>query len=356
MNTLNPSSASVGVSQPDGATLNPSSASVGASHPDGPGTLVEFPLWVKLGTFNFGLYQSQLEKKNNVPVLSRLRRVYSTCLQEGELDMMFGCEVGGHRQGLPTAGITLREVFEPVMTSTADCHATQNYIVGWNLKEAVDVSTPKIALAGRPTVRVLSSEALDPQLVTTVFQVSDCRGKGHGYLVTGNLHIRTASGTRPPSTKTKRRQVTEALTHLISVAHEYSGVSQPAVVLVGDTNLSRQVAQELTESLQPRRMDGEPLHPPTWQNAWHVHTTDAERFGDLIFCYGCHAEAFELGIGASWNDRGISNDAHDTFGITLTFYGAGKNVRKRKQPGSHTASASQPGDDTVIPCVVHSCA
>ena len=51
---------------------------------------------------------------------------------------------------------------------------------------------------------------------------------------------------------------------------------------------------------------------------WHTQTSDAALSGDVAFVRGCESQAFDVTIGRSYQDRGIRNDCHDFFGVTIT--------------------------------------
>ena len=102
--------------------------------------------------------------------------------------------------------------------------------------------------------------------------------------------------------------VSEALNVITQTAN--SCVLQPAVaVLCGDVNLSLDHADACC---QPQSGN------PDVRTCWHTETSLECRPGDVLFVRGCHSEAFDIAIGASYEDRGIRNDCHDCFGVALT--------------------------------------
>ena len=61
---------------------------------------------VNVGTFNLGLYQSQIESKNfETGTLRNFRRIIAKGFENGELHLLNLCEVGGHKKGLPASFI-----------------------------------------------------------------------------------------------------------------------------------------------------------------------------------------------------------------------------------------------------------
>ena len=63
---------------------------------------------VNVGTFNLGLYQSQIESKYfETGTLRNFRRIIAKGFENGELHLLNLCEVGGHKQGLPACCILM---------------------------------------------------------------------------------------------------------------------------------------------------------------------------------------------------------------------------------------------------------
>ena len=66
-----------------------------------------------VGSFNFGVDQKMLQGK---PFERRHRdnfvRVCAKMVEEGNLDIVFGCEVGGPRQGCSRAMINVKDILE----------------------------------------------------------------------------------------------------------------------------------------------------------------------------------------------------------------------------------------------------
>ena len=88
-----------------------------------------------------------------------------------------------------------------------------------------------------------------------------------------------------------------------------SGVVQPTVcVLTGDVNLSKNVATAL---VQPD------VGEPDLLKHWHTEASNAAKSGDVAFVKGTASKAWDVSIGASYEDRGMRKDSHDFFGMTL---------------------------------------
>ena len=76
------------------ASSNPGASQPGATSSGAP---VEFAV----GSFNVGLLQGMLRGKSRTTDrhFDNFARVVATMVEMGNLDIVFGCEVGGHRQG-----------------------------------------------------------------------------------------------------------------------------------------------------------------------------------------------------------------------------------------------------------------
>ena len=78
------------------ASFNPGASPPGATSNGGP------VVKVAVGSFNFGVVQTMLlpdpwAKKHR----DNFKRVCAKMVEEADADILFGCEVGGPRQGLP---------------------------------------------------------------------------------------------------------------------------------------------------------------------------------------------------------------------------------------------------------------
>ena len=270
-------------------------------------------LSLRLGTFNAGVDQAMLSSKRGPQkVAAGLERIISTCVQEGMLDVFCMCEVGGRKAGLKCAAIHAEQM--TVFSGGAQVRVTQNYLTSWEFRAVA--SQRSVQLLCEPFVLELTSTKCQPQLVVSMFNVHD-----KAVLVLGNLHIRTPQGTTV-TRATRKRTVGETLQHLETNAankEHLGGSQQPIVyVLVGDCNLEKDEGEEATQPLQQ--------HEGAWSDDWHVHGTQAQKGGDILFVKGAHASLFELPVGVSHSDRGIRHDNHDAFGVELRLFA--KNARQ----------------------------
>ena len=65
--------------------------------------------------------------------------------------------------------------------------------------------------------------------------------------------------------------------------------------------------------------------------------------GDVLFIKGAYGEAFDVSIGASYeNDRGMRKDSHDFFGVALSIPMSDKNPRGQKRQQVAAGGATEP--------------
>ena len=188
--------------------------------------------------------------------------------------------------------------------------SVQNYIATWGCPREDLQETLHIHLDGQPRlIRLNSSEALEPQLVIYIFVVSSEKDNLIGYLVVGNLHIRTPTTEKTPSFKTRYRLINEATDKIEEIL--FGGALQPAAgVLLGDLNVTKKQAEEAIRNKQP--ING------SFEGVWHVHESINGLSGDILLVKGANAQRIDIPIGQSYpTDRGMRNDQHDAFGVQL---------------------------------------
>ena len=264
---------------------------------------------VNVGCFNLGLHQSQIKAKSfQTSTLSNFRRIVAKGFEEGNLHLLNLCEVGGHKQGLQAQGIQADNIVDgTLLKDEYGTHAVQNYMSIWH--NTGDSHPSGTSLTKQDVnVKSLESSPDHPQLVMTTYAVKTHGLPAEGLLIVGQLHIRTPTG-KVVSINTKKRVVQEALGILEKDSNRY--VLQPIVaILCGDVNLDQVSADACCQ-----RSKGEAM--PNMRTQWHTQTSHAARSGDVAFVRGCESEAFDVSIGASYKDRGIRNDIHDFFGVTI---------------------------------------
>ena len=189
---------------------------------------------VNVGSFNLGLHQSQIESKRFLrDTLSNFRRIIAKGFEEGDLNLLNLCEVGGHKQGLPAKHIDPAIVVDDALTKDEyGSHAVQAYMSIWH---KTGHSHPGGTSLTQKDVLVESlgvSIVCDPQLVVTTYAVTKHGLQAEGILIVGQLHIRIPTG-KSVSIPTKKRIVQEALDILENQATVafFSQLSRSSVVM-----------------------------------------------------------------------------------------------------------------------------
>ena len=229
---------------------------------------------LRLGTFNFGMTQQMIDSQQwRKTHCVKFESTLVALVEGGELDALFGCEVGGHKQGLSQE--RLARAISAFARGGTESKATQNYIRAWNFgvgghSGATQPAAARLRLEST-TCLTLSNRALEPKLVVDTFLLEHVRGADHlrAYLVVGNLHLRTPNKKSSPSVATRLRVVKEALQEIGSIA---SAVDLPSVcqVLLGDVNLKEHEAETAVAQLHPRCVDAS-----FWPQFWQVFRSSA---------------------------------------------------------------------------------
>ena len=164
-----------------------------------------------MGSFNFGMDQDMLRSRKQKTVDKHCRnfgRVCGKLVEEGELDIMFGCEVGGARQGFRCEMINvkdiLREPFGDISVAEVD-----NYIAICRFRKS------SVVLHGSPEKVELAGTNRDVDAVITRFDVFwstfDTGGAAQpaAHIVAANLHI--VCGEKNAPTTTTRQRIVQLL-------------------------------------------------------------------------------------------------------------------------------------------------
>ena len=141
-----------------------------------------------LGSYNFGVQQNKLESATAFRGLRKaLCTIVAHAVEIAELDLFFGNEVGGHREGLPAVGLPYRDVLAPAFGPHVEAEALLNYTAAWKFGRGN--STAPVLHKKRSLVIALTEhkEKLEPQLAMWVFEVTH-QGR-FGFLVVGCLHV-----------------------------------------------------------------------------------------------------------------------------------------------------------------------
>ena len=287
-----------------------SSTDVASEHIVGGGALSQCVL-ARLTSFNVGNTQSMLQSgvwtNKHHTKFAHLMGLFTDRYGAG---IVFGCQVGAHKQGFADARIA----DETLQTQKA--MTLQNYLVA-----LPETYLPMKVVHGPYVTELSGSVVCDPQLVLTAVQARHFAIKA-AVMVVGILHIRTPCGRASPSISTRQEFVKEAVgtiknfADLLKVMMPASERYEPVLALVGDCNLTRNLAYRAIAQLQPRdlRNTGE---------VWQVKTTRRGRSGDVCFVKGCPVVVFQVAVGTSCAERGMRNDCHDALGIVLEAQGRG---------------------------------
>ena len=284
---------------------------------------------VNVGSFNLGLEQPQIESRHFPKRgLLNFRRIIAKGFEEGDLHLLNLCEVGGHKKGLSASHITAASVVDGVLTKGEyGSHVVQAYMSIWHETGHSHPDGTSVTQKEMFVKDLVSSSACEPQLVVSTYAVKTHGLQAEGILIVGQLHIRTPSGKSVIKEPARKRIVHEALGILEKASN--SRVLQPTVaILCGDVNLNQDNADACC---QPRKGDA----MPDVLTQWHTQTSTPALSGDVAFVRGCTSRAFDVTIGSSYKDRGIRNDCHDFFGVTVAVplfpIPQGKKVQKVRQ-------------------------
>ena len=173
-----------------------SSGARGSASASQPGqTTIKSTVLLQLGSYNFGVQQNKLESATAFRGLCKaLCTIVADAVEFAELDLFFGNEVGGHREGLPAARLEYRDVLAPAFGTDVHAEALQNYTAAWNLGRRIS-EAPVLHKKKSEVITLQSSRftqgcvAIDPQLAMWVFEVMDHSKAHFGFLIVGCLHV-----------------------------------------------------------------------------------------------------------------------------------------------------------------------
>ena len=143
---------------------------------------------MNLGSYNFGIDQQMLRSARTLPrVRKAMIAIAEKAVNESSIDLLFGNEVGGHRQGLPAEDLSYRDVLAPAFGEDVEAEALLNYTAAWKFGPE-DPTSPVVHKKWSKCIPLDAQKGkLDPQLAMWFFEVTH---KGRvGYLVVGCLHV-----------------------------------------------------------------------------------------------------------------------------------------------------------------------
>jgi len=282
---------------------------------------------VNVVSFNFGVQQTMMESSKgwskNALKLCRLLEKFG---QGSDGDFIFGCELGGHRQGIAAAKVDfeniVREALPHAQSTTHGAYA----VVYQSIAQLKDEGT------------FVPTSVCDAEMHWTIFEISF-----HGasqpadvpvYLIAGNFHIRTPSSCPSPTMRTRRCLTQLCLNHLAGLGKECGDKTAVVRILCGDVNLRLCDAIPATQDCA-RPCSG--IFSKTGAlSRWECVGTEANLSGDLVFVNGAFAEQYAIPVGASYEDRGMRNDSHDAVAIHVDIP-----VRSVSQPAESATPAAK---------------
>ena len=141
-----------------------------------------------LGSYNFGIDQQMLRSLKSFPgVRRKMISVVEKAVNESNIDLLFGNEVGGHRAGLPAEGLSYRDLLVPAFGQHVEAEALLNYTAVWKFGPEVP-KKPDVHMKRSYSIELEAYKGkLEPQLAMWYFEVTH-QGR-YGYLFVGCLHV-----------------------------------------------------------------------------------------------------------------------------------------------------------------------
>lgn len=231
---------------------------------------------------------------------TNLAGIVAKMVEHSEVDLIFGCGVGGHRQGCARENLKVKDFLDHPFGQHVLVAEVDNYIAVYGM-----TPPPHTMLHGIAEKYAVPGADGDVDAVITRFDVFcvDTDGVSHAvHIVAGNMHI--SCGANPLSIKKRMLMVQQLRRRL----EEFSAADSemPTVrLIVGDDNLSTEEAlrahQQMTEE--------DPL--------WVVLPALHEGTGDHVAVSGAAASAVNIPIGRSWEDKGMPHAQHDVVAVRL---------------------------------------
>ncbi len=200
-------------------------------HPRGPTTFT-------IGSFNFGFLQSMMESKNQYTYNRKFESVCTKIVDDGDCDILFGCEVGAFGWGLAAANIPLQDILRKPFGDRVCYDEVENYVTAWNFGGPCHTNVTK-----REDSRIFSVPGTrDIRATISRFDVKkDKHDTVH--VIAGNMHIVCA--TKAPSLQARRKAVKALADYLDSFVPDSD--MPVARTVRGDNNF---LADEVRQALQ----------------------------------------------------------------------------------------------------------
>ena len=140
-----------------------------------------------LGSYNFGIDQQMLQSVKSSDWHRKMISVVEKAVNESNIDLLFGNEVGGHRAGLPAEGLSYRDLLVPAFGQHVEAEALLNYTAVWKFGPEVP-KKPDVHMKRSYSIELEAYKGkLEPQLAMWYFEVTH-QGR-YGYLFVGCLHV-----------------------------------------------------------------------------------------------------------------------------------------------------------------------
>ena len=140
-----------------------------------------------LGSYNFGIDQQMLQSVKSSDWHRKMISVVEKAVNESNIDLLFGNEVGGHKAGLPAEGLTYRDLLVPAFGQHVEAEALLNYTAVWKFGPEVP-KKPDVHMKRSYSIELEAYKGkLEPQLAMWYFEVTH-QGR-YGYLFVGCLHV-----------------------------------------------------------------------------------------------------------------------------------------------------------------------
>ena len=282
------------------------SSSLGACQPGTtpPATaLVEF----RVVSFNFGIKQAMIGPATMRGTLYAGYNNYcwnfacicDTIVQKGQVDLLFGCEVGGFRQGFRCTSMNVWDILQTRLGSTVSVAEVDNYIAVFRKSSAL--------LHGLSSKFTFGEGCFDAAI--TRFDI--CPGGASqpaAHVIVGNLHIDYSNN--PRWSVLERQKIVRLLRDELET-YTAPQPDMPVVrLIVGDDNLS---TEEACEALQ-RKKNTDPL--------WGAIPAVDEGRGDHVAVNGASVRLIIVPVGRSLENRGTRNHRHNAVGVVISVRGA----------------------------------
>ena len=306
---------------------------------------------VRVGAFNMGIHQNMLVQEAWCKKHSQnFQRVVTKAIAAEGLHLLSCCEVGGHRQGPTKEGAHLQPLVDDMMAGM-QVACEQNYVNVFHNPNSFE-EPPKhrsdVTLIPRqePEIFAIPHTKVDPQLVIWEYSVRAAGAAAaaefrspqaaEGTLVVGSLHVRTQTKTK---VKFSERVSITKLAKL-SIEHYVAkkGLRKSVKILLGDFNLTAEQTNKVCQGVEG---------VPNYDAQWHCQAANAGLGGDVMLISGSDSEVFDIAIGKSYDDRGMRNDSHDAFGVTVKVPVLLGDVTQLAEKASATSSATASAEEPV---------